>query len=74
MGVFSPTMPGFTSLLSFSGLVVVDFDPCMFEQSYLASGARQCLSSRRWAFLSPLQMALVLDIPRKMHFTLLGVF
>lgn len=29
-----PTMPSFTSLLSFPGLVSVNFDPCMFEQSY----------------------------------------
>lgn len=53
---------------------MVNFDPCMFEQSYLVSGAGQRFSSRRWAFLSPLQMALVLNIPRKMRFTLLGVF
>lgn len=69
-----PAMPSFTSLLSFPGLVSVNFDPCMFKQSYLTSGARHCFSSHRWAFLGLLQMALALNIARKMPFTLLGVF
>lgn len=72
MGGFFPTTPSFTPLLSFPRLVAVNVDPCMFEQSYLVSGARQCFSSHWWAFLRPLQVALVLDIPRKMRFTLLG--
>lgn len=73
MGVFPPATPSFTSL---PGLVAVNFHPRVFEQGYLASGAGQCFSSHRWAwaFLSPLQMALVLDIPGKTCFTLLAVF
>ena len=36
--VFVPTgMPSFMSLLSFPGLVAVNFDPCMFEQCYLTA-------------------------------------
>lgn len=36
---FPPTMPSFMSLLSFPGLMVVNFDPRMFEQSCLALGS-----------------------------------
>lgn len=36
MGIFSTTVPCFMSLLSFPELVAVNFDPSMFEQSYLA--------------------------------------
>lgn len=31
-------------------LARVDFDPCMFEQSYLEFGARQCFSSHGRVF------------------------
>lgn len=74
MGVFSPTMPSFMPLFSSPGPVALNSDPCLFERSSLASGAGQSFSSHRWAFLSPLQVALVLAIPRKMRFTWFGVF